>query len=142
MAKINVRGVLLGGVAAGLVIFAINGVVNGLILNGGFQTWALGMGSLIHPAPRPTAMLLWTLMCLLYGIVGVWIYAGMRPRYGAGPGTALLAGLLLWIAGKLTVALDFTALGLLPAGLVAGQLIGGFVALMLGVTCGAWLYRE
>jgi hypothetical protein len=40
------------------------------------------------------------------------------------------------------VALDFIALGLLPGRIVAGQLIGGFVVVVLGVFFGARTYKE
>lgn len=142
MSRINIKRMVLGGVIAGLVVFIVNGIVNGVILRGELQDWAHGMGDLIHPPAQTTSMGLWTLMCLIYGIVGIWIYAGIRPRYGSGPRTALFAGLMLWIASKLTVALDLVALGLIPGQIIAGQLVGGLVAIMLGVLCGAWLYRE
>ena len=87
-------------------------------------------------------MSLWAIMCLILGMVGVWIYAGMRPRYGAGLKSALRAGLLLWLASKLAVALDFVALGLLPGRIVVGQLIGGLVAIMIATVVGARLYKE
>ncbi|HEX2667752.1 MAG TPA: hypothetical protein VHP13_05215 [Gammaproteobacteria bacterium] len=142
MAKVNAARVMVGGVAAGAALFVVNGIVNGALLSGAFMEWAQGMGDHLHAPARGAALGLWTLMSLLYGIAGVWIYAGIRPRYGAGPRTALLAGVLLWIAGKLTVALDLMALGILPTGLILGQLLGGFVAILLGVSVGARLYKE
>ena len=116
--------------------------MNGGILKTDFENWAHSMGGLIHPPSLTLAMFLWTLMCLLYGIVGVWIYAAIQPRYGAGPRTAFLTGLLLWTVSKLTVALDFISIGILPSGLIAGQLIGGFVALMAGTLLGARFYQD
>ena len=142
MSKINAGRVILGGVAAGAVIFVINGVVNGVILKGELLAWAQGMGDLIHPPAPSTSMGLWTLMCLVYGVAGAWMYAAIRPRYGAGPRTALLAGLSLWIVSKLTVAMDLIALGLIPGQIIAEQTLGGLVAILLGVFCGAWAYRE
>jgi hypothetical protein len=142
MTKTNVERVALGGVVAGVILFVLTGVVNGGILSGELRNWVDGMGSLIHPPAQYISMCLWALMSLIVGIVGVWIYAGIRPRYGAGPRTALLAGFLLWTVSKLAVALDFIALGLLPGRIVAGQLIGGFVTILLGVFFGAWTYKE
>ncbi|HEV2109890.1 MAG TPA: hypothetical protein VGT99_00940 [Gammaproteobacteria bacterium] len=40
------------------------------------------------------------------------------------------------------MALDFTALGLVPGRIIAGQAIGSLVAIMLGILAGAWLYKE
>lgn len=140
--KINWTRVAWGGALAGVVHFLITGVVNGAILSGALQDWLRGVGGLLHPPPPPDPMLLWALMSLIYGFVGVWSYAAMRPRFGAGPRTALLAGLSLWVVSKLTVALDLVALGLVPLQIVVGQSIGGLVAVMLGVFLGCWIYRE
>ena len=142
MSKFNVLRLVLGGFGAGAVIFILTGIVNGVILRGELQEWQQGMGGLIHPPARSVSMGLWTSMSFIYGIVGIWIYAGMQPRYGAGPMTALLAGFALWVVSKLTVALDFTALGLVPGRIVAGQTLGALVAIMLGILAGAWLYKE
>jgi hypothetical protein len=142
MTNINVTRIAMGGAVAAVIIFAITGIVNGGILSSELEKWVQEMGSLVHPAGRSISMCLWALMCLVLGIVGVWIYAGIRPRFGAGPKTALLAGLMLWIVCKFAVALDFIALGLLPGRIVGGQLIGGFVAILIGVFFGARLYRE
>jgi hypothetical protein len=140
--KINKSRVVLGGMAAGAIIFIVTGVVNGAMLKTEFETWARGMGGLIHPLSQSASLGVWALMNLIHGIAGVWIYAGIRPRYGAGPKTALIAGLALWIVSKFAVGLDFLALGILPSGLIAGQVIGSLVAIMSGVFVGAWLYKE
>jgi hypothetical protein len=140
--NINAARVLLGGLVAGCIIFTVTGIVNGVILNSELENWVQGMGSLLHPPVRSMSMSLWMVMCLLYGVGGVFIYAGIRPRYGAGPKAALLAGLLLWVVSKLAMALDLIALGVLPGRIIAGQLIGGLAAIMSGVFFGAWLYNE
>jgi hypothetical protein len=142
MAKINMGRVGLGGVAAAAVIFVLTGVLNGAILASQLQAWLHGMGDVIHPPAQPAQMGLWALMCLVDGAVGVWIYAAIRPRFGAGPKTALLAGLAVWMVGRLAVTFDLTALGLFPAPIALGQLLGGLVAILGGVFVGAWLYRE
>ena len=35
------------------------------------------------------------------GIAAVWLYAAIRPRYGAGPRTAVIAGLAVWVMADL-----------------------------------------
>jgi hypothetical protein len=141
-AGVNATRVALGGAAAGVVHFAITGIVNGAILRAELQEWQRGMGGVLHPPPPAASMCLWAAMSLGYGIVGVWLYACIRTRYGAGPAAALLAGLSVWIVSKLAVGLDLIALGLVPSRIVVGQTIGGLVAVVLGVLVGAWLYRE
>jgi hypothetical protein len=140
--KINISHLILGGVVAGVILNVITGLANACVLNGDFQNWANGMGNHLHPPAQSVQMCFWVLMCLIDGMVGVWIYVGMRPRLGAGPKTALLAGILVWIVARLCVALDMFALGVFPWPFLAGQTILGLIAILPGVMVGAWLYQE
>jgi hypothetical protein len=133
---------LLGGLVASIILFAAGGIVNGAILSDDFKAWSGSMGNLINHLSLSHAMILWIIMDLIQGIGGVWIYVAIRPRFGAGPKTALLAGLMLWLVSKLAVALDILALGVLPHKILHGQLIGSFVGILLAVLIGAWLYKE
>lgn len=139
---INYTRVVLGGIVSGIIIFISNGIVNGALLNSDFQVWAQEMGNHIHPPEQSVSMMLWTLMCFLHGIGGVWMYAGIRPRFGADAKTALIAGIFLWAVSKFTTSFDFIALGILPSKIVMGQLIGSFAGILLGILIGAWLYKE
>jgi hypothetical protein len=142
MSNVNTKRVVSGGVTAGLVIFAITGVVNGAILSGQLQAWTSGMADHIHPPALTVALCLWFIMSCLLGTCGVRIYAGIDSRSKSRALAAVQAGSLVWIVSKVAVALDFLALGLLPASIVAGQLIGGLVAILIGVYAGARVYRE
>jgi hypothetical protein len=138
----NLAGVARGGAIAGVIHFLVTGIANGVVLRAPLQTWMQSTGDMLRPPAQPIPMALWAIMSLTYGFVGVWIYAGIAPRYGAGPKTALLAGTSLWVISKFAVALDLTALGIMPAQIVAGQTIVGFVAILLGVLVGARFYRD
>jgi hypothetical protein len=139
---INIKRVTIGGLVAGLVIFAINGVINGAIPSAPFQSQASGMADRIHAPAFPAALVLWLFMSWLLGTGGVWAFASMAARLNSRNRTALQAGLLIWVAGKAAVALDFVALGLLPASIIAGQLIVGLLSILVGVYCGARVYGE
>jgi len=141
-ARINIPRLILGGVVAGVVLNIITGIANAKILNGDFQNWANGMGNHLHSPAQPVQICFWVLMCLLDGMVGVFIYAGIRPRLGPGIKTALLAGVLVWTVGRFCVALDMFALGVFPWQFLAGQTILGLIAILPGVLVGAWLYKE
>ncbi|MBK8172397.1 MAG: hypothetical protein IPK60_18930 [Sandaracinaceae bacterium] len=140
--KINVGRVLAGGCFAGVVLFSLAGVLNGAVLDDDFQAWSRAMGALIHPQSPATSMVLWALMSFITGIAGVWIYAAIRPRFLAGPKTALVAAVLVWVVSKLTVALDLFALGVLPSKIVIAQLVGSLVSTALALLAGAALYKE
>lgn len=61
-----------------------------------------------------TASLLILVLNGVEGIVAVWLYAVIRPRYGPGPKTALLAGFTVWLVGWLIPTLSAIPLNLFP----------------------------
>lgn len=109
MVPVNIGRVLLGGLVATFILFIASGVINGAILGSAWQHWVQTMGSLNHAPAEPAGLLIWAAVSLVFGISGVWIYAGIRPRYGSGPRTAALAGILLWLTGWLAPALGQVA---------------------------------
>jgi hypothetical protein len=74
--------------------------------------------------------------------VAVWIYAGIRPRFGAGVKTAIYAGLAVWLVGYLVPNLIFMATGVFPAVLFWVGIIVGVIQVPLATVAGAYLYRE
>ena len=142
MGRINLKRVVIGGILAGVIFFIGDGIVHGALLSGRWaaQMAALGKSGGGDIGQRGFAYFL----CydLLKGWLAVALYAAMRPRFGAGPTTALLAGLLVW-----ALVIPVPMIGLLPmeffsAGLVILWAVYALVPMILGTVAGAWLYRE
>lgn len=142
MNKINFNRVVGGGILAAILLFVMEGFIQGAILGSEWKAWAEAMGSLNHAPSNSTGMLIWLIVSLVHGITGVWIYAAIRPRYGAGPKTALLAGLLIWLPGWLTPALGYFALGNIPHHIAIVGSIGGLLAALISIVAGAYIYKE
>jgi hypothetical protein len=83
----------------------------------------------------------WIVFDFLGGILLVWLYAAIRPRFGPGPRTALLAGFMLWLITCLVFS-SFVFMGLFSLALVATSGFFGLVAALAGGYVGGWLYRE
>jgi hypothetical protein len=138
--KINWIRVLIGGLVAGVVINVLR-----------FAFWALlGRPSLsakleaLGHALKETAatMVLWVVLYFLLGILFVWLYAAIRPRYGAGPGTAVVAGVA---AGVLLLIPDIgwgSILTLIPARVWAIDAVSNLVIAVVATLLGAWVYKE
>lgn len=142
MTHINTSRIVLGGIVAAIVLFVVSGIVNGAILGSAWQAWLEAMGSLNHAPATPIGMLIWAAVSLVFGLTGVWIYAAIRPRYGAGWRTALLAGFLLWLAGWLAPALGQVALGAIPTYVTFVGCAGGLAGALLALLAGAATYKE
>jgi hypothetical protein len=142
MGQINIGRMILGAIVMAAILFVIEGFINGAILGADWDAWVKDLGPLNHAPSFAGGMVIWAIISLLHGLVGLWIYVGIRPRYGAGPKTAALAGLLLWIPGFLTHALSQFALGDIPSRIIVVGSIGGLVAVLVATVAGAALYRE
>jgi hypothetical protein len=141
MSKINFTRVILGGVVAGLVIDVCEGILNGVILK---QQWAdvftaLGKASDTMSVKQIVAFNLWGLAA---GIITVWLYAGLRASYGAGPRTAILAGLTVWaLAFGLATAVP-VFFHLYPVGLGLTSVALEAIEMILAGLAGGALYKE
>ena len=92
MGKINLQKVLIGGLIAGLVLNVIDFVMYGMVMKA-------QVAAAMHTTD---AMVPWfVFLDFVAGVFLVWLYAAMRPRFGAGPATAVKAGLAMWFAAGL-----------------------------------------
>lgn len=139
MGKINWARVLLGGLLAGVVVNVFEGVV-GTFLMEEYKAALTALGKTMSESPALMAFFL--AFGFVYGIFAVWLYAAIRPRYGAGPRTAVCAGFAVWFIGYLLPTFGYAAVGLFPNRLLAIGAVNGLVETILGTLVGAWLYKE
>jgi hypothetical protein len=140
MSKINTGRVITGGLLAGLVMNVIDFIVNAVILAKAWADAAKARG-VDMASTQATSVFGWIIVDFALGLLLVWLYAGIRSRYGAGPKTAILAGLAVWAIAHLVFA-SYAFMGMLPWSLVIGATIGGFIAILAAGLAGCWLYRE
>ena len=138
MGKINWTRVILGGLVAGVIINIFEYVLNGVVLAKDMEAAITALGRQMSGG----ALLMFSVWGILVGIFAVWLYAAIRPRYGAGPKTALCAGAAVWGLGYLLASVTPLALHLFPRHLMAIGLAVGLVEVIAGTLAGAWLYRE
>ncbi|MGH9460586.1 MAG: hypothetical protein ACRD1X_05185 [Vicinamibacteria bacterium] len=143
MGKINWPRVILGGLIAGLVVNIAEFLINGVILEQDWiavmNTLGIDMAALESNAGAMVTFLAWG---FIYGGIAVWLYAAIRPRYGAGPKTAVCAGVVVWLVGYLGPMVGYSAMGLwtMRLALIASAL--GLVEAVVATVLGAWLYKE
>jgi hypothetical protein len=138
MGKINWNRVILGGLVAGVIINVFEWLLNGVIIAKDMEAAMSTLGRQVGGG----ALAMFTVWGFLVGIFAVWLYAAIRPRYGAGAKTALCAGAAVWGLGYLLASVTPIALNLFPARLMVIGLAVGLVEVLVGTLAGAWLYRE
>lgn len=140
MAQLNSSRVIVGGLAAGLVMNVIDAATNGFLLGARWEaeTRALNPGLLEKAASGTMG---WVIVDFILGILTVWTYAGIRPRLGPGPSTAFKAGFVIWLASHAAYA-SYAFMGYYSWSLIGASSAGGLVAALAGAYVGARLYRE
>jgi hypothetical protein len=137
---INVGRIITGGILAGFIFTVLDFFTNGVQLGAENTANAarLGLGAAAF-GPAVIASLVGA--DFLGGILVVFIYASIRPRFGPGPKTALIAGLLLYLN------VCFVMFVLAQSGISTMRLFWETAVLQLitvfaGALAGAWVYRE
>ena len=139
MNKINMGRVVLGGLVAGLVISAGNFLLNRVWLRDAMNT---ELARLHVSEPGSDFIAKVVVATLILGIAIVYLYAAIRPRFGAGVKTAICAGLMAWFFVFLYTGVIFSmALGM-PMGLTVKRTVWGLIEYAIGAVAGAWLYKE
>jgi len=140
VAHTNRVRVVLGGLLAGVVINIVEFVTNGVVLK---ADWGQVMQALGKPAvPSGGAIAIYNVWGFLVGIAAVWIYAAIRPRYGAGAGTAVRAGLVTWGLAVFLANLANYPAGVYPTRLLVITSVVALFEIVIATVAGAWLYKE
>jgi hypothetical protein len=139
MNKINVGRVVLGGLVAGLVISIGNLLLNRVWLRDDLKA---DLSRLNLPEPGSDFIVKAVVLTLILGIAIVYLYAAIRPRFGAGVKTAICAGLMAWFFAVLYTGVVVGMVFKLSEGLTLKRIVFGLFQYAIGAIAGAWLYKE
>ena len=139
MASMNVGRVVAGGLLAGLIINISEFVLNQPILG---EKWKEAMEAMNLQEPGGAAIGFFIVTCFVLGFLTVWMYAAMRPRLGAGPKSAMIAGLFVWLLyyGLVNVAIGL--MGVFSFDLLGIVLGWSIVEMSIASVIGCAIYKE
>lgn len=139
---INTQKVLLGGIAAGVVMNIVDFVSNMFIVGARMKAEAdafkPGMSDQMN---QGSAMVSYIVMDLVLGILLVWTYAAIRPRFGPGMKTATYVAVLFWILAGIFLS-GYLHMGMMSSGLWWTFAFIGLVNFWVSAWVGARLYSE
>ncbi len=136
----NAKRVVIGGIAAGVVIFIVDALANGLVLMERYKL--LQQGGVYYEKPRLPFFPVWLLLMLALGLGLAWLYAAVRPRLGPGPRTAALVGLVVGLMIN-TPGNVATFAWTHEGGFVSlVRLVAGLIGCLAGALVAGALYRE
>jgi drug/metabolite transporter (DMT)-like permease len=141
MGKINWGRLLIGGLVAGVVMNILS-----------YASWTLLVRTTLTEAlqavGRPlqesaTMSVVMIVMGFLVGIIAIWLYAAIRPRFGPGPGTATMAGVAVGILLGVFPDIGWgMSLPVIPATVFSTDALATLVTVVIGTLIGAWFYKE
>ena len=139
---INTSKVLVGGFVAGVVMNAIDFVVNGYLLAARMkaETDAFKPG-LSDQMMQGKAIVGYIVMDFILAFALVWTYAAIRPRFGPGIRTASYAALLFWILTMIFMS-GYMHMGMMSMGLWSTFAVIGLVNYLVSAWAGAKFYTE
>ena len=142
MGRINWGRVFLGGLLAGVVINIGEYLFHAVLFKNEVAEMMRAMGKDPAAVMSGNAIVIWNLMGFLAGIGAVWGYAAIRPRFGAGAKTAMIAGIAVWFFSRFLGAVGEMNMGMASQKMILTGLVWGLVELVIATIAGAWAYKE
>lgn len=139
MNGINVQRWLLGGLAAGIVLWLLEGAASMIYMDD--MAAAMAEHNLALEMNN-SGLVLSIVVSLIAGFTAVFFYAASRPRFGAGPRTAVIVAVGLWVGGYVLSLLGYMMLGLFPTGMLVMWGVIGLIEMIIATVVGASIYQE
>ena len=139
MGRINLGRVLMAGLLAGLVINISETILNTVVAGAAMEE-ALRARNL--PPVGGAQIGGFIFFAFVIGIATVWLYAAIRPRFGPGPKTAVIAGLAVWFFAYFYPSTVDVLMGFFPIQVTALGLVWGLVEIVAASLAGGWAYTE
>ena len=141
MTKINWGRLILGSLIAAIIMFFTDGFIHETIAKADWKALYESLRA-TEPQPHGTSMIYFALFELGRGFTAMMFYATMRAIFGAGPKTAVLAGIVGWIAFSLTGPVQFIPLGFFSNALWLKVGALHLITSIIATLAGAALYKD
>lgn len=138
----NVTRWLIGGFVAGILCFFGDGIIHGAILPADWEANLTALGFDTKGQDQGQSMLYFAIYDLAKGFAAAWIYVAIRPRYGAGPRTAVLASLLAWATCCVIPNITWLAIPIFPSDFVVKWAFLELGPVLAGGVAAAAIYKE
>jgi len=139
MGRFNVGRVIMGGLAAGVVANALDYVINAILMKAEGEEMMQRLNLSADVVGKSVTT--WVIVDFVYGLLLVFTYAAMRPRFGPGPKTAVISGATLWLA-ICAIFAGLTSMGIYTEQAFLKSSALTLVSTMAASLTGAYIYKE
>ena len=141
---INTSKVIVGGLAAGLVMNILDFITNGVLfadqMKAAMNNFKPGAGDAMSTMDMTTIAGM-VILDFVIGLVLAYTYAAMRPRFGPGAKTSIITALLFWIFGSI-ISVSYLMMGMMSKGLWLSYGFAYLVCLIIASLVAGALYSE
>jgi hypothetical protein len=141
MSRLNYPRVFMGTLAAGLTANACDFITNSFLLVEDMHRMQQRLNldaAVVNSVP---VLVTWTAVDFVLAFLIVWTYAAIRPRLGAGPGTALIAGMVPWLSIT-AVLFGFQQMGVFTLDSFMKSALLSLATFILASLAGGYVYQE
>lgn len=139
---INTSKVITGGLVAGVVANVIGYIGFGMFLGARMEAEAVAVApALAGRSMTPGAIATQVILQFVIGLLIIWVYAAIRPRFGPGMKTAVYAALVVWLCG-VVFHLDWVLAGMMTIGTYATACVIALIQVIASAGAGAKIYGE
>ena len=141
MSKFNWNRIIIGGLVAAIIVFLADGFFHESVVRADWDAVYSAIGAR-QPAENAGSMVYFAIFELGRGLISIFLYALMRQPFKPGPKTAVLAGIVTWLAFSVTGPAQFIPLGFYSHALWGK--VGAFqlVTSVVAAIAGAALYKD
>jgi hypothetical protein len=141
MSRINWARLFIGSLIAAIIMFVTDGFIHETILKADWHAVYTALRA-TEPEGHGSNMVYFALFELGRGFTAMMFYVTMRAFFGAGPKTAVLAGIVGWIAFSLTGPVQFIPLGFFSNALWLKVAVIHLIVSIIATIAGAALYKD
>ena len=141
MTRLNWSRILLGTLVAAIIMFLTDGGLHEQLLSSDWQAVYANLG-VSEPKHNAAGIPYFAIFELGRAFTAILLYALMRSHFGPGPKTAVIAGIVGWLAFSVTGPAQFIPLGFYSHALWLKVAAAQFITSILATIAGAWLYKE
>jgi hypothetical protein len=141
MTNINWTRLIIGGLVAAVILFVTDGLMHEMVLKSDWTSVYDGLRA-TQPAPHGSSMLYFAIFEIGRGMLCILVYVLMRPFFGAGPRTAVMAAIVGWLAFSVAGPAQFIPLGFFSVPLWFKAAGLQLITTIIGTLAGAALYKD
>jgi hypothetical protein len=141
MSKLNWSRIIIGGLIATVILFLTDGFLHESLLAADWKAIYAGLGA-NEPQHSASGILYFVIFELGRGFISIFLYALMRQFFGPGPKTAVLAGIVAWLAFSVTGPAQFVPLQFYSNALWGKVATFQLVTSIIAAIAGAAIYKD